>query len=139
MTDQEILNSIPHRPPMLLIDEVVGHNGDAITCRKTFRADEFFFQGHYPGNPIVPGVILCECAAQAGALLLSRRLEQTNGTPMLTRMSEVRFKRPVFPGDEIEIRASLEEELSKAYFLAAKVLRQQRVVASMKFACTLAE
>ena len=75
----EVETAIPHRPPMLLVDEVVRQSEDSITCRKTFSADEFFFQGHYPGHPLVPGVILCESAMQAGAILLSRFVQDEAG------------------------------------------------------------
>ena len=68
-TLEKILAAIPHRPPMLLLDEIVSQDSESIVCRKRFSGDEFFFQGHYPDQPIVPGVILCECGAQAGAVL----------------------------------------------------------------------
>ena len=68
MKQPEITAAIPHRPPMLLVDEVVELTEQRIVARKTFRAGEYFFQGHYPGKPIVPGVILCECGMQAGAM-----------------------------------------------------------------------
>ena len=74
---------------MLLLDEIVEQSEQAIHCRKQFRADEFFVQGHYPGQPIVPGVILCECAAQASAVLLSALVEGLN---MLARRSRKRSK-----------------------------------------------
>ncbi len=73
MTEISITGSIPHRDPMLLIDEVIRHTADEIVCRRTFRGDEYFFQGHYPDYPLVPGVILCECAAQAAALLIANQ------------------------------------------------------------------
>ncbi|MCA9203445.1 MAG: beta-hydroxyacyl-ACP dehydratase, partial [Planctomycetales bacterium] len=65
MSRAEIEAAIPHRPPMLLIDEIVERDERHIVCRKTFHADEFFFQGHYPDYPLVPGVILCEASMQA--------------------------------------------------------------------------
>jgi 3-hydroxyacyl-[acyl-carrier-protein] dehydratase len=69
MPSQQILDAIPHRPPMLLLDEVVDWQPEHIVCRKTFQPEEWFFQGHYPDYPLVPGVILCEAAMQAGAVL----------------------------------------------------------------------
>ena len=71
MTTKEILDAIPHRKPMLLVDEIVSRTENEIVCRKTFHEDEFFVQGHFPDQPIVPGVIQCECCLQAGAILLS--------------------------------------------------------------------
>ena len=94
---------------MLLVDEVSEITPDAIVCRKTFHAEEFFFQGHYPGQPIVPGLILCECAAQAGELLAASADQSTSGVPVLTRVNDVRFKQIVRPGDSIEIRVQRDE------------------------------
>src|SRR5215471_20839209 len=71
MSQAEIQAAIPHRPPFLWLDEIVSHDANKIVCRKQFTGDEWFFAGHYPDDPIVPGVILCESAMQAGAALLA--------------------------------------------------------------------
>ena len=63
-----ILASIPHRAPFLFVDQIVEITEQGIKCAYRFKEDEYFFQGHYPSNPIVPGVILCEAAMQAGAV-----------------------------------------------------------------------
>ena len=123
---------------MLLIDQILSQEDKTITCRKTFTADEFFFQGHYPDFPIVPGVILCECAAQAGAILLSRLVDGSQGVPVLTRMNDVKFKQMVRPGDSIEIVASLDEVVGQAFFLSAQVKVNQKMAVRLNFACTLA-
>ena len=81
MSRQQVLDAIPHRPPMLLVDEVVEWEPGHIVCRKTFQPDEWFFQGHYPDYPLVPGVILCEAAMQAGAVLLSKVIK-SDGVPV---------------------------------------------------------
>ena len=89
----QITAAIPHRPPMLLVDQIVQKTDGTIKCLKTFRPEEYFTQGHFPDFAIVPGVILCECALQAGAILLSERLENTgNYVPIATRMDNVKFK-----------------------------------------------
>ncbi len=128
----------PHRAPMLLVDEVVSRTDSSIVCRKTFRADEFFFQGHYPGQPLVPGVILCECAMQAGAILLARFLQDGGGVPVATRLNDVKFKRMVRPGETIEMAVTLNERVADAFFLTAKVTCAGKVAARFDFACTLA-
>ena len=74
----EILNAIPHRPPFLFVDTIVERKEDGIVCRKTFEPDEYFFAGHYPDVPLVPGVILCEAAMQAAAVFLSEKLKDCN-------------------------------------------------------------
>lgn len=140
MSLEQILAAIPHRPPMLLVDEVAEQTGERIVCRKTFREDEFFFQGHYPGYPLVPGVILCESAMQAGAILLAEMLQQQGGgVPVATRMNDVKFKRMVRPGDTIEMEVVLKERLADAFFLQAQVTVGGKLAARLDFACTLAK
>lgn len=137
--DAEIASRIPHRPPMLLVDEIVSEDDTSIHCRKTFRSDEFFVQGHYPDQPIVPGVILCECGAQSGALFLAKRIEgDVEGVPVLTRIGEARFKNMVKPGDSIDIHVQLDEQLAQAYFMTAKLLVEGKVAVRFQFACTIA-
>ncbi|MFN0017966.1 MAG: 3-hydroxyacyl-ACP dehydratase FabZ family protein [Pirellulaceae bacterium] len=135
----EILAAIPHRPPMLLIDEIVDRGEGQIVCKKTFRAEEFFFQGHYPDFPIVPGVILCEAAMQAGAVLLSGEiLPGEKKIPVVGRLREVKFKRMVKPGETILIDASLNERVQDAFFLSAKVTVDGKLAATLNFVVTLA-
>jgi 3-hydroxyacyl-[acyl-carrier-protein] dehydratase len=138
MTD-DILNAIPHRGPMLLVDEIIELGEDTILCRKTFREDEFFFQGHYPDQPIVPGVILCEAAMQAGAILLSKFVSAGSGVPVATRLNDVKFKKMIRPGDTIEMAVKLNERLSDAFFLQAKVTCDGQVAVRFDFACTMAK
>lgn len=133
---------IPHRGPMLLVDGIESDSPESLTSHKSFQADEFFFQGHYPDNPLVPGVILCECAAQTAALLLAKHhvSSETVGehVPVLTRMNKVRFKNTVHPGDRIEVEVKLDEAVSGAFFLSAKVRKQGKLAVSLELACTLA-
>jgi len=126
---------IPHRPPMLLVDEILEQDEQRIVCRKTFRADEFFLQGHYPDYPLVPGVILCEASMQAGAILLSRFAG--DGVPVATRMNDVRFRKMVRPGDTVRVEVQLIERVAQAFFLKAKVLRDGETVMRFEFACAV--
>ena len=145
MSLEQILTLIPHRPPMLLIDNIVSLQGDDIICQKTFQADEFFFQGHYPSQPIVPGVILCEAAMQAGACLLSTKIaedsnvESTGKVPVVTRLNNVKFKQMVKPGDTIELSITLTERVSSVFFLNSKVTVDGKLATRFDFACTLAD
>lgn len=123
---------------MLLVDEIVEQLDDTILCRKTFRDDEFFFQGHYPEQPIVPGVILCESAMQAGAILLSKFVEDGNGVPVATRLNDVKFKQMVRPGDTIQMAVTLKERLADAFFMQARVSCGGKVAVRFEFACTVA-
>ena len=136
---EQIKKAIPHRPPMLLVDEIVARDDHTITCRKTFRDDEYFFQGHYPDFPLVPGVILCECAAQTGAILLSSMVSAEDGVPVLTRMDSVKFKQMVRPGDTIEMHVKLDEVVSSAYFLSANVKVDGKTAVRLSLACSIAK
>ncbi len=134
----EIHAAIPHREPFLLIDEIVSRTETRIVCRKRFTGQEYFFAGHYPQFPLTPGVLLCEAAMQAGAVLLSASIPADgNSVPVATRMNEVRFKRPVRPGETIEIEVELTERLADAFFLKAKVTCEGKVAVRFDFACTL--
>src|SRR4029078_3042455 len=122
MSIDEIYAAIPHRPPFLLVDEIVSREGHRIVCRKTFRPDEWFFAGHYPQFPLVPGVLLCEAAMQAGAVLLAGLDVPVNaGVPVGAKLEDVRFKRMVRPGETIEMDVELTEKVSKVWFLKANV------------------
>jgi len=138
MSLAEIQAAIPHRAPFLLIDEIVEREEDRITCRKRFTGEEYFFAGHYPDYPLVPGVLLCEAAMQAGAVLLAEYVEpESNGVPVATRMNDVRFKRMVRPGETIDIEVRLNERLANAFFLTAKVSCNGQLAARFEFACTM--
>ena len=104
MNRDEIKQIIPHREPMLLVDEAEVKDGIA-TARYTVRDNEFFTQGHFPGNPIVPGVVLCEMMAQGGALLLKDDLD--GKLALYAGLDDVRFKRQVHPGDTVVTRSTI--------------------------------
>jgi 3-hydroxyacyl-[acyl-carrier-protein] dehydratase len=139
MNQEAIQAAIPHRPPMLLVDEIVEQREDHIVCRRKFQANEFFFQGHYPGYPIVPGVILCECAMQAGGILLSKMMQEGKGVPVATRLNDVKLKKMIKPGDTIQMDVSLIERVANAFFLTAKVTCDGKLAVRFDFACTMAE
>lgn len=137
MNRQQIYDAIPHREPFLLVDRIIDLSDTQIECTKVFTGQEDFFAGHYPGYPLVPGVLLCEAAMQAGAILLSRHLAEAKGVvPVATRMNDVRFKRMVRPGETIHLQVELTERLANAFFLKAKVLVDDKVAVRFEFACT---
>jgi 3-hydroxyacyl-[acyl-carrier-protein] dehydratase len=138
MTTAEILAAVPHRPPMLLLDEIIERSENQIKCRKTFRPDEFFFQGHYPGYALVPGVILCEAAMQAGAVLLSAFSQGAGAVPVVGRLNDVKFKAMVHPGDTIEIETTMDEKHSGAFFLSGKVTLAGKPACTLKFVVIMA-
>jgi 3-hydroxyacyl-[acyl-carrier-protein] dehydratase len=137
MSREEIYRAIPHREPFLLVDEILQRDEKRIVCTKTFSGREDFFAGHYPGFPLVPGVLLCEAAMQCGAILLSQHFTATDDlVPVATRMGDVRFKRMVRPGELIRMEVELTERLADAFFLKAKVTVDGATAVRFEFACT---
>ena len=138
MNDNAIRAAIPHRAPFLLVDRIVQRDERRIVCEKTFRKDEFWFEGHYPDFPVTPGVLLCEAAMQTGAVLLAGLFSPTEGkVPVATRLSDVKFKQLVRPGDTILMDVVLVEQLADAYFLKAKVTVNDKTAVRFGFACKL--
>ena len=139
MTRQQIYDAIPHREPFLMVDEIVEWTDSRIVGTKVFTGGEDFFAGHYPGFPLVPGVLLCEAAMQCGAILLSRHLAGPEGeVPVVTRMNDVKFKRMVRPTETIRMEVDLAERLAGAFFLKAKVTVEGKLAVRFEFACTAA-
>ena len=114
MNRDEIMRVLPHREPMLLLDDVEEQDGESVG-HYAVRGDEFFLKGHFPGNPIVPGVILCEILAQSVCILLADRMEPGK-TPMYTGMNNVKFRSPVRPGDRFETRCRITRAKPPFYF-----------------------
>ena len=114
MNRDEIKKILPHREPMLLIDEVEIQDGISLG-KYTVRGDEFFLQGHFPENPVVPGVILCEMMGQSACLLIGDT--SVGFTPYFTGMNNVKFKNKVLPGDTIEFKSELIREKKPFYFI----------------------
>jgi len=135
---EEIERLIPHRAPFLWIDEVVDVTDRTIHARKFLNPKLDVFSGHYPQFPVFPGVLQCEAAFQAGALLIAR-LGPPNGdqVPVVTRLNDVKFRRMVCPGETLDIHVELTERLSTAYFLKARTAVGGQTSCSLEFACTL--
>ena len=114
MLREEIKKIIPHREPMLLIDEV-DLSGGVATGKYTVRGDEWFLQGHFPDNPIVPGVILCEMMGQSACLLLEDKSGKI--TPYFTGMNNVKFRNKVVPGDTITFKNEIQRIKNVFYFI----------------------
>lgn len=137
----EVTSLIPHRPPFLLVDKILSSTEDCIETEKTFAEDLDFYTGHYPGNPITPGVILCEAVFQSGALLMGKLVQNkqktAEGVPVLTRIQSAKFKRTVFPGDTVQISVRIIEELSNVSFLKGTLKVSGKTALQVEFACSL--
>jgi len=139
MSLEAIKAAIPHREPFLLIDEIVEQSDKRIVCRKTFTGKEFWYQGHYPEFPLTPGVLLCEAAMQAGAVLLAKVVaDNPDRVPVVSRMNNVKFKTMVRPGDTVVLDVTLTEQLAGAFFMQAKVLLGDKPAVLFDFACKMA-
>jgi 3-hydroxyacyl-[acyl-carrier-protein] dehydratase len=133
-----ILERIPQRPPFLFISRIVGIAESEIVTEWDVDPAADFLRGHFPGSPVVPGVILIECALQAGAALLAGEASE-GAVQVVTRVEDARFKRIVRPGETVRCRATLVERLGPArYFKAvlqvgdATALRLSFVVAAAR-------
>ena len=107
---REIEEIIPHREPFLLLDEVtVLEPGARVVARKAVRHDEWYLAGHFPGRPIMPGVLMVEALAQAGAVAVLSEPENRGKLVLFAGIDDVRFKRIVEPGDVLELTCELEK------------------------------
>lgn len=131
MNKEDIMKILPHREPMLLLDEVENKDGNAVG-RYTVRGDEFFLKGHFPNNPIVPGVILCEILAQSACVLMQDAMGEGK-LPVYTGLNNVKFRSPVRPGDTVETRCHIKRAKHPFYFAEGTVTVGGRLCASAEF------
>ena len=106
---EEIEQILPHRDPFLLIDEVVElEPGERVVARKMVRPDEWYLRGHFPGRPVMPGVLIVEALAQTGAVAVLSEERNRGKLALFAGIDDVRFKRIVEPGEELELTCELE-------------------------------
>ena len=139
MSDARILSLIPHRPPFLWVDKIISLSETVIETEKTIAEDLDVFNGHYPGNPLMPGVLLCEAIFQSGALLLAESFSDTDNDkiPVLTRITDTRFKRRVMPGETISIEVELVDTISSVSILKGKARVGSELAVKTEFCCAL--
>ena len=139
---EDIHRRIPHRPPFLFIDNILEITDTGAKASLTVHEDFSFFEGHYPGNPIMPGVLLCESVFQTGAIFLAdflknQTLTDDKVTPVLSRIRDARFKRMVLPGDQIEISVSIKDQMGQFYNLTGEIKNKNKTTLTISFALAL--
>lgn len=103
----EILNFLPHRFPFLLVDKILEQEENKIVGVKNVTINEPFFQGHFPGHPVMPGVLIIEAMAQIGGVLMFSKEENKGKIPLFAGIDKARFKKPVYPGDQLIIKVEI--------------------------------
>ena len=131
MDIEQIKKILPHRDNMLLIDSADVTDGVA-HGKKTITGDEWFLKGHFPGRPVVPGVILCEIMAQSACVLLGTETV-TDTLPFFTGLDKVRFKNPVTVGDVFETECRIDRTVGNFYFASAKGFVNGKLCAKAEF------
>ena len=139
---EDIYRRIPHRPPFLFIDKILEITELGAKANLSVRSDFPFFKGHYPENPIMPGVLLCESVFQTGAIFLADYLENQSlqddqMTPVLSRIRDARFKRMVLPGDQVEISVTMKEQMGQFYNLTGEIKNKEKTALTISFALAL--
>ena len=122
----QVTDLIPHRPPFLFVDEIVSATPEGLVAKRTWRTDEDFYQGHYPGAPITPGVLLCEAVFQAAACYMALKARAAGaapgaGVPLIAKISEVRFRNPVYPGDTVLLEVKQKDALGGFTMLSGHI------------------
>jgi 3-hydroxyacyl-[acyl-carrier-protein] dehydratase len=127
----EVLAAIPQRPPFLFVDKIISREGNTITTQRTLREDEDFFQGHFPGNPIMPGVLLCEACFQTGAILMGG--EKQPGLGVVTRIKDTKFKNFARPGDILTITVTLDDKMANAFYMSGTIRVGDKLILKIIF------
>lgn len=150
MDREGIKAKIPHREPFLLLDAITLIDTNKLVATFTPQAAAPLFAqiypGHYPDNPVTPGVILCEIVFQAGAVLMAHRMQEAatagsplEGVPVITRIRDAKFKRVVKPGEELTITVEFEDQVSNAYYLKGGIDCAGQNALRVAFTCALAK
>ena len=137
---EDFLNYMPQRAPFLFVDRVVVVTDNRIQTERQIKVDEPFFAGHFPGRPIMPGVLICEAVFQSRSSLMSNRAGTTSDAgsiPLITRISNVKLKRVVLPGDLMEVEVKLKEVLGQATYMSGKVKVGEKTVLTVEFTAML--
>lgn len=143
LTKNDVKKYLPHREPFLFIDGVSDYTrGESIIAFREFSPDEYFFKGHFPGNPIVPGVILMESLAQAGGILVNLSFqeeftEKGYENAYLMGLDNCKFRKIVKPGDKVDLYVSLEKKRSRIIYFSGQVMIGETKIAEGRISASL--
>ena len=135
----KIMELLPHRYPFLLVDRVTGYeDGSSLTAIKNVTINEPFFQGHFPGEPIMPGVLILEAMAQATGLIAFTSLIEPNGSSlyMLVGIDKARFRGQVVPGDQLQLHITLKRNMRGIGMFACEARVDGDIVAEAEMMCS---
>ncbi|MGN0817397.1 MAG: 3-hydroxyacyl-ACP dehydratase FabZ family protein [Candidatus Coproplasma sp.] len=137
MNREELKLILPHREPMLLVDDAEKCGENKSVGHYTVRGDEYFLKGHFPDNPVVPGVILCEMASQSACVILADKV--AGKTTLFAGMNNVKFKKPVRAGDAVVFECELLRSLANFYFIKAVGKVEGKIAVSGEFSFCLVD
>lgn len=134
----EIMRILPHRYPFLMVDQIVELTSDKVVGLKNVSINEPFFQGHFPGNPVMPGVMIVEALAQAGGILaFSLLAEPKNNSVFLMGLDKVRFRKPVRPGDQLVLKLQVLKQRGPIFKMKGEALVDEQLVAEAELMATI--
>ena len=140
---EDITKILPHRYPFLLVDRIIELDpGERVVGIKNVSANEPFFQGHFPGNPIMPGVLIVEAMAQTGGVLAKMSMpdapaQEEPNTVLFMSIDKVKFRKPVVPGDQLILELKPLRTGSKVWKLAGKAFVKDDLVAEAELMATI--
>lgn len=136
----KIMELLPHRYPFLLVDRILEFTDDKVVGIKCVTMNEPFFQGHYPGHPIMPGVLIVESLGQTGAVFMLSRIEDpSKKLPYFAKIDKVKFRKPVRPGDVLRNECTLESVKGNILTISGKAYVDDKVVCEGVFTAVITD